>query len=144
GRNRSKVRAWFRRQDQEQNRRDGRQAIDRELARLDLRDIPLQKLAGLLGYADMDALALAVGAGDLTIASVESTLLRELGRERPPGPRKRHARSGNSNGAVLVQGVDDLMSHLAQCCRPLPPEPLVGYITVGRGLTIHRADCKNV
>ncbi len=141
GRNRARVRAWFRRQDQSLNRRDGRAAIDRELSRLDLRDFPVQRLADALGYDDIDALALAVGAGDITLAAVTGALLRETGRDRPAKkPRTRTPRKPRRDG-VRVEGMGDLMVQYARCCRPVPPEPIAGYITVGRGVSIHRDDC---
>lgn len=144
-RSRAKVRAWFRQQDKDLNRREGRAAIDRELSRLDLRDFPVQKLADAMGFPDIDALSLALGAGDVTQASVAGALQRESGRLRAPGtsPRRR-PRPQRDGGGIMLRGVGDLMSHLAQCCRPVPPEPVKGYITVGRGLSVHRADCRNL
>lgn len=144
-RSRAKVRAWFRLQDKVLNRREGRAAIDRELSRLDLRDFPVQKLADVMGFTDIDALSLALGAGDVTQAAVAGALQRESGKLRSPGtsPRRR-PRPQRSGGGVVLRGVGDLMSHLAQCCRPVPPEPVRGYITVGRGLSVHRADCRNL
>lgn len=146
-RNRAKVRAWFRRQDKDQNRRQGKELLERELARLNLRELDTGALAARLKLKDEDALLTALGAGDLTLGSVVNAAQQlEAPPERPRRRvrRRRGARAaGERGGAIRVRGVGDLMSQLARCCRPVPPEPIAGYITQGRGVSIHRADCRN-
>ena len=146
GRSRAKVRAWFRLQDKDQNQRDGRATVERELARLDLREFPVQRLAEAMGFENIEALSQAVGAGDVTHGAVATALARESGKDRPvtPSARRKPRTAAAAPGGVTLRGVGDLMSHLAHCCRPVPPEDVRGYITVGRGLSVHRSDCSNL
>ncbi|MCC5867641.1 MAG: bifunctional (p)ppGpp synthetase/guanosine-3',5'-bis(diphosphate) 3'-pyrophosphohydrolase [Gammaproteobacteria bacterium] len=146
GRSRAKVRAWFKLQDKDQNQRDGRATVERELARIDMREFPVQRLAEAMGFEDIESLSQAVGAGDVTHGAVAAAVARESGKDRPitPSARRKPRPAATAPGGVMLRGVGDLMSHLAQCCRPVPPEPVRGYITVGRGLSVHRSDCTNL
>ena len=144
-RSRSKVRAWFRRQDKDQNQRHGREIFDRELARLNARDISTNTIAKHLKYKDNEALCIALGAGDLTSASI-ATAIQNLRRDDTveilKKKRQRKPKMAKS-GQASIKGVSDLLSTFARCCRPVPPEIIGGYITQGRGVTIHRQDCGN-
>jgi len=141
---RSKVRNWFRHQDRDQHMRQGREVLDRELARLNVRDVPTEAIAKQLKHKDTDALCVALGAGDLTSASIATALQHIRGTEIPDRIRPRRARKKTDDaGPAAVTGVGDLMCNFARCCRPVPPEPIVGYITQGRGVSIHRQDCGN-
>lgn len=145
-RSRSKVRSWFRQQDQEQNRRSGKQTLEKELARLGM-SVDLEPVARRFGLGNVEQLWLAIGAGDLTLPAVIAACERE---SPPPLPQVTEAvqvkarRPTYTEAAVSISGVGDLMTNFARCCRPLPPEPIAGYITQGRGVSIHRADCKNL
>jgi len=142
---RAKVRNWFRHQDRDQHQRQGREILERELARLNVKDVATDSIARQLKHKDTDALCVALGAGDLTSASIATALQNLRGDELPQRIRTRRParkKSGNS-GAIAVRGVGDLMCNFARCCRPVPPEPIVGYITQGRGVSIHRLDCGN-
>ena len=143
---RAKVRNWFRHQDRDQHLRQGREVMERELARLSMREVPADTIAGQLKFRDSDALYIALGAGDVTPASIATALQQLRGDEAPqPSPRRRPARrEGGAAGGVAVSGVGDLMCNFARCCRPVPPEAIVGYITQGRGVSIHRQDCGNL
>jgi GTP pyrophosphokinase len=145
-RNRSKVRTWFRKLDEGQNREHGRQMFDREMERLGVRSLPLPELLDELGLDDADALYVGLGAGELTLAQVAGAIQRRQHEREPAAPPKAHSRAGGHRGAagMVVDGVGDLLSTIARCCRPVPPEPIVGYITLGRGVSIHRADCANL
>ena len=145
-RSRAKVRNWFRQQDRDHHLRQGRETLDRELTRLNAKDIATDKVATQLRHRDTEALCVALGAGDLTSATIATAVAHLRGAELPDQVRgKRHARRGDQGaGGVAVAGVDDLMTNFARCCRPVPPETIVGYITQGRGVTIHRKDCGNV
>jgi GTP pyrophosphokinase len=141
---RAKVRNWFRQQDRDQHLRQGRDVLDRELARLSVRDLSTDAIAKQLKYADTEALCVALGAGDITSASIPTALQHIRGTElservRPRRPRRKQ----DANDAAAVTGVGDLLCNFARCCRPVPPEPIVGYITQGRGVSIHRQDCGN-
>jgi GTP pyrophosphokinase len=141
---RAKVRSWFRHQDRDQHIRQGREILDRELTRLNVKDIATDTIARQLKHKDTDALCVALGAGDLTSAAIATALQHIRGNELPETIRtRRPRRADNRPDTVAVSGVGDLMCNFARCCRPVPPEPIVGYITQGRGVSIHRQDCGN-
>jgi GTP pyrophosphokinase len=141
---RAKVRNWFRHQDRDQHKRQGREILDREMSRLNVRDVPIEAIAGQLKFPDVDALCVALGAGDLTSASIPTALQHIRGTELSERIRPRRTRRRNEGPeSVEVSGVGDLLCNYARCCRPVPPEPIVGYITQGRGVSIHRQDCGN-
>ncbi|MEM8547589.1 MAG: TGS domain-containing protein, partial [Pseudomonadota bacterium] len=147
-RNRTKVRSWFRQQDRDVNRKQGREHLDRELQRVGIRDLPMAQLATKLGFPDVDELCIALGAGDLTTAAVFNAAQQLI---KPPADEdvvktvkrsRKHKPTGG--GAVMVDGTDSVMTQFAGCCNPMPPEPIAGYITQGRGITVHRANCKSL
>jgi GTP pyrophosphokinase len=142
---RAKVRNWYRLQDRDQHQRQGREVLDRELSRLSVRDVSTDEIARQLKLKNTEALCIALGAGDLTAASVATALQHLRGDEQPDALRKRRSprRTAKSKTAVAISGIGDLMSNFARCCRPVPPESIAGYITQGRGVSIHRADCGN-
>ena len=144
-RNRAKVRNWFRHQDRDQHQRQGREILDRELARLNVRDIATDDIAKQLKHKNTDALCVALGAGDLTSAAIATGLQQLRGVELPEKIRHRRQSRRKNKGSdqIAVSGVGDLLCNFARCCRPVPPEPIVGYITQGRGVSIHRQDCGN-
>lgn len=144
-RSRTKVRSWFRQSDKEQNRRQGREILDRELARLSVRDVAADAIAKQLKLHDADALCIALGVGDITPGAIASAL-QHLRKEEPTDVlrKRRHAaKRRDAAQDIAVRGVGDLLSNFARCCRPVPPESIVGYITQGRGVSIHRQDCGN-
>jgi GTP pyrophosphokinase len=145
-RNRAKVRNWFRHQDRDQHQRQGREVLDRELSRLNVRDVATDDIARQLKHKNTDALCVALGAGDLTSASIATALQHLRGTELPEQISKRrpNRRKNKQPDGIAVSGVGDLLSNFARCCRPVPPEAIVGYITQGRGVTIHRQDCGNL
>ena len=144
-RNRAKVRNWFRHQDRDQHQRQGRDILDRELSRLNVRDVATDEIAKQLKHKNTEALCVALGAGDLTSASIATALQHLRGADLPkPAPARRVTRPKNKpSDTVAVSGVGDLLCNFARCCRPVPPEPISGYITQGRGVSIHRKDCGN-
>ncbi len=144
-RNRSKVRGWFRKLDEGQNREQGRQMFEREIDRLGVRGLPLPEILDELHLPDADALYIGLGNGEVTLAQVAGAIQRrqherEPARLRPPTRTAGH----DATGGMVVDGVGDLLNTIARCCRPVPPEPIAGYITLGRGVSIHRADCANL
>ena len=142
---RAKVRNWYRLQDRDQHLRQGREILDRELSRLSVRDVPNDEIARQLKQKNAESLCIALGAGDLTSASIATALQNIRGTEQPDSlrPRRGSRRKKKSDAAIAISGIGDLMSNFARCCRPVPPESVVGYITQGRGVSIHRADCGN-
>ncbi|MCW5873566.1 MAG: bifunctional (p)ppGpp synthetase/guanosine-3',5'-bis(diphosphate) 3'-pyrophosphohydrolase [Anaerolineales bacterium] len=142
---RAKVRHWFKRQDRELNIGVGRSQLERELRRLNLPELDLEPVVLELGFKEADDLYEAIGTGDVSVGRVTAKL--NLGAERehkmeplPPG-RQTPFTSGDS---VSVLGLKGLLTTLAKCCKPVPGDPIVGYITRGRGATIHRRDCPNI
>jgi len=142
-RNRSKVRAWFRKQDEEQNLIQGRQLLERELQRLAIHSVTVEDLLAEFSLADADALYLALGEGELTVAQIAGAMQRRAKpQELPSAVARKPLREVGKTG-ITVEGVGDLLSHFARCCRPVPPEQITGYITLGRGVSIHRERCPN-
>jgi GTP pyrophosphokinase len=145
---RKKVRHWFKRQNYQESIAQGRSILDRELKRLHITDVKLDDLAVACGYQKTDDFLAAVGYNDISIHQIirKSLRLTAIGKEPPeklefvptsiPSPAP--------TDGVTVQGVSDLLTTFARCCRPVPGDPIVGYITRGRGVTIHRHDCSNV
>jgi GTP pyrophosphokinase len=139
-RSRAKVRAFFRRQDDEQHCAHGRELLEKELQRLGGHGVTLPELLGLLHLGSADELYQALGNGDLSLTQVANAIQR---RTRPADttPVVRGRPAAAADGGVIVGQVGNLLSHFARCCRPVPPEPIVGYITLGRGVSVHREDC---
>ena len=143
-RNRAKVRAWFRKLDEGHNREQGKDMLERELDRLGVRAPPIPELLDELGLASLDALYIGLGEGELTVAQVAGAVHRRLREHEPEKPRAFKTGGAGQPSGMVVDGVGDLLSSIAKCCRPVPPEPIAGYITLGRGVSIHRADCANL
>lgn len=144
-RSRAKVRSWFRLRDRDQNRRQGKEILDRELGRLNMRNLSATALARQLKYKDAGALCIALGAGDLTSAAIASAVQHLREDVDAVVPRRRPARGAKqAQSGIAISGVGDLLYNIARCCRPVPPEPITGYITLGRGVSIHREDCGNL
>ena len=144
-RSRSKVRSWFRRLDQDVNRRQGKAMLEKELQKLGVHP-NLVELAEQFKLAEIEQLYLAVGAGDITLAAITHAIerARPVADELPTGiASRRSARRVRQAEGIIVSGVGELMTHMARCCRPVPPESIGGYITQGRGVSVHRLDCNN-
>jgi GTP pyrophosphokinase len=141
---RAKVRNWFRLQDRDQHVRQGREILERELARLSVKDVATDDIAKKLKHKDTEALCVSLGAGDLTSASIATALQNLRGNELPAlKPRRQTKRKPSTGDSATVTGVGDMLCNFARCCRPVPPEAIAGYITQGRGVSIHRQDCGN-
>ncbi|MCB1997137.1 MAG: bifunctional (p)ppGpp synthetase/guanosine-3',5'-bis(diphosphate) 3'-pyrophosphohydrolase [Burkholderiaceae bacterium] len=141
-RSRAKVRAWFNAEQQGQTIARGRELVEKLLQREGRTAVKLDALADQLGFKDADALFEVVGKDEFSLRHIEQ-LLRP---QEPPAdddevlPLKR---SRSAAGGVLVVGVDSLLTTLARCCRPVPPDPIAGFVTRGKGVAIHRRDCSN-
>ena len=139
-RSRAKVRAFFRRQDDDHNRTQGRELLEKELQRLGDHGVTLPQLIGLLQLGSADELYQALGSGELTLTQITHAIQRRT-RPAETTPVVRARAAAPSDGRVVVGQVGNLLSHFARCCRPVPPEAIVGYITLGRGVSVHREDC---
>lgn len=145
---RNKARQWFKQQDLDKNIAAGRTALEREFQRLavDIKQVDFQKLAVKLNFTRPEELFAAIGYGDVTTAAV-ATRAQELILPPPPPEPLRIARKtqvSEGKGEIKIRGVGRLLTHIARCCKPLPYEPIAGFITQGRGVTIHRRDCANL
>ncbi|MGD2116968.1 MAG: bifunctional (p)ppGpp synthetase/guanosine-3',5'-bis(diphosphate) 3'-pyrophosphohydrolase [Chromatiales bacterium] len=148
---RNRVRQWFKHQDYEQHVQIGRASLDREINKLGLHRPDLDKLAERFNVKNGDDLLAAIGRGDVSPIQVAACAHRRqaelpLDLPRPPSPRKRMRQSKKTGlpNAVIVDGVGDLLTSMARCCKPVPYDPIVGYITKGRGISIHRRDCSMI
>ncbi len=141
---RAKVRAYFRAKDHDQHVRDGRALCDRLLARQQGPTLSVEVIVRALGLANAEALYVALGAGDLSAAQVTAAMERQQAKLGESLPTSHPATAATSTEGISVMGVGDLLSTFARCCRPVPPEAIRGYLTVGRGVTIHRANCGNL
>jgi GTP pyrophosphokinase len=145
-RSRQKVRRWFRDQDREENIAFGREQLRRELKRLNLTDdVRYQEVAALFEYENLDDFFAAIGFGDLNSQRVAARVLQVLRTEEVFAEEEEAPVAVTPEG-IRVKGVGDLYTQLAQCCRPSPNDlsPIVGYVTRGRGVTIHKWDCPNI
>jgi GTP pyrophosphokinase len=144
GRARSKIRRWFRRQDREKNIVQGRELVERELKHLGMEQLGHERVAELFDYERASDFHAAVGFGDINSQQIASKIAELSTREEkdllpaePPSLPK-------SVEGIQVQGTGGLMTRLAQCCSPLPGEEIIGFVTRGRGVTVHRRDCHNI
>ncbi|QFU02158.1 GTP pyrophosphokinase [Halomonas sp. THAF5a] len=147
---RAKIQAWFKLQARDRNLEEGRALFEREMKRLDVEGMDLTRLANKVNYPTPDDMYAALGAGDLRIGQVlhqaqqlfgESDDQEQLDRLLAK-PRK--ATGKGSGGDITVLGVGNLKTSMANCCHPVPGEAIVGFITQGRGVTVHRQDCPNI
>ncbi|HMK87853.1 MAG TPA: bifunctional (p)ppGpp synthetase/guanosine-3',5'-bis(diphosphate) 3'-pyrophosphohydrolase [Steroidobacteraceae bacterium] len=144
-RHRNKVRAWFRKQDEGQNKLEGRAILERELQRLGINSAPMPELLAELKLASTEDLHAALGFGELSAAQLAGAIQRlNYARAARPEEKTRPRAPAAREPDIEVTGVGDLLSTFAQCCKPVPPEPIVGYITVGRGVSIHGRSCTNL
>jgi GTP pyrophosphokinase len=143
-RHRNKVRAWFRKQNEAQNKVEGRAMLERELQRLGLKSPPMPELLRELELDSAESLHEALGLGEISGAQVAGAMQRLLHSRETRIEPARAPVSGARAPDAEVQGIGDLLSTYARCCKPVPPEPIAGYITVGRGVSIHSQACANL
>jgi GTP pyrophosphokinase len=145
-RHRNKVRAWFRKQNETQNKAEGRTMFDREIQRLGVNSPPMPELLGELKLSSTEALHEALGLGEVSPAQVAGAIQRLLHARdgRPEHSARPRSPALAREPEIEVQGIGDLLSTYARCCKPVPPEAIVGYITVGRGVSIHAQSCANL
>jgi GTP pyrophosphokinase len=144
---RAKVRQWFKHQTHGEDAAQGRVQLERELHRLGAVSINQEKLAQKLHFQNLEDFLAAIGRGDVTQRQIALAIQEELpaktGRPAQPlNPRPAVARA--SPMGVLVEGVGNLLTSLAKCCKPVPPDAIAGYVTRDRGVTIHRKDCPSL
>lgn len=146
---RHKVRTWFHKLDREQNLRAGKEILERELKRLALTPGRMEALLPRLNLPSVEELYLAVGLGDVSPSQV-ARVVHELDAPKPDEAQILTQRLGAQIGprrdkdAIVIGGVGNLLVTMAGCCNPVPGDAIVGFITKGRGVSVHRADCKSL
>ena len=146
---RAKVAHWFKLQDRDKNIEEGRQLVLHEMDRLDLVDEPLHDVARQLNMKAVEDMFAAVGAGDLRLGQIIHQLLKQADtnthrQQELPLLRRHEASKSDAADDVFIEGVGNLMTQMAQCCHPVPGDDIRGYVTIGRGVTVHRSDCENL
>jgi guanosine-3',5'-bis(diphosphate) 3'-pyrophosphohydrolase len=155
---RNKIRAWFKEERREDAERDGRESLEEALRK---RGVPMQKIAGSplladvireMGFRKGTEFYIALGQGKISTKTAVNKILQRLKAGEAVEdvlPTTEHADRARrtkdaSNYGIVVKGVEDVAVRLAKCCRPVPGDDIAGYVSLGRGITIHRTDCKNV
>ena len=141
---RGKLRAWFRHEDLAAHLAAGRQILEREARRLAVPDELMERLPARLGRKSRDDLLVALAVGEVGVAQLTRAMLETQPAAPAPPPPRRAAPALDKPGALTVEGVGNLLTALARCCRPLPGDDVAGYVTRGRGVTVHRADCASL
>ena len=147
-RTKSKIRAWFNAIDQQETLSNGRALVEKTLQREGKTAVNLEDLARKLGFAAVDDLFLSVGKDEFSLRQIE-TVLRDnvetalIDEFSITNKSKSSSVTQGAKSGVLVVGTDGLMTQLARCCKPAPPDDIVGFVTRGKGVSIHRLSCKN-
>ncbi len=141
----SKVHHWFRQADYEQHLTQGRELIKRELQQLGLPTPDFDPMATKMNYKTADDLIAAVGSGDVKPSQIIHLIPTQTMKEEVyPTILPAKTTTNATNNIVSIQGIDNLLTHIARCCKPIPGDPIIGYITTGRGVTIHHHHCSNI
>ncbi|GAB4504691.1 MAG: bifunctional (p)ppGpp synthetase/guanosine-3',5'-bis(diphosphate) 3'-pyrophosphohydrolase [Anaerolineales bacterium] len=140
---RAKIKAWFKKQDYEQNLASGRAILERELSRLGISGTNFDKLARQLELRSPEELFVALGTGDLSVSKIVKALSEDEQASDLLTASVSTSEAASAD-AIDVVGLKGLLSTLAKCCNPTPGDEIVGYITRGRGATVHRLDCPNI
>lgn len=143
---RNKVRQYFNHIEHTETVASGRAAVERELQREGRTGENLEALAERLGFDKSEGLFLAVGRDEVNHRQLQLAIRGEAAPAPTEEPRigRAHAEGGRDGGGIRVQGVDRLLTQLAKCCRPVPPDTIRGFVTRGRGVSIHRRECKSL
>jgi len=142
----AKIRYWFKKQAREQNINQGRDLLEKELRRLGVGDINIEQLAHQFDYRTVEDLYVAIGTGDVPLIRIANQLMQNEQDEEGLkfGTRLIPDKAVESHDTITVVGLKGLLTTMARCCNPVPGDDIVGYITRGRGATIHRKDCPNI
>jgi GTP pyrophosphokinase len=148
---RGRIKQWIRKQEYDSAVELGREFLDREIKKVRLVLPPptsLESAATSLGYADFQHVHAALGRGDVGFAAILKALFPDHDPDvelRPPTPLERLAKKLRISGkGVRIQGMENMMVHYSQCCQPVPGDNVIGHMTRGRGVSIHRGDCPNI
>jgi GTP pyrophosphokinase len=144
---RAKIQHWFKQQARDQNIAEGQALLDREFRRLALLDLDFESLAKKLRFNSLDDLYCAVGASDIGVGQVLNAAQKQLDEvdpQQPLIPFKAKSPSKKKDSDFYIEGVGNLLTQIANCCNPVPGDAITGYITLGKGVSIHRQDCSNI
>lgn len=144
---RAKIQHWFKQQARDQNIAEGQALLDREFKRLALLDLDFESLAKKLRFNTLDDLYAAVGASDIGVGQVLNAAQKQLDEadpQQPLIPFKTKSPSKKKDSDFYIEGVGNLLTQIANCCNPVPGDAITGYITLGKGVSIHRQDCSNI
>ncbi|CAL1240511.1 RelA/SpoT family protein [Candidatus Methylocalor cossyra] len=140
---RNKIRQWFKQQDHERHLRAGKAILERERQKMGVKELDLDELARHFHLPKGEDLLLSVGRADIAPAQL-ANVLRLPGWQPPQVPVRKPPLAEKPSEEITIQGVRNLLTHLARCCGPVPGDPIIGYVTLGRGIAIHRQDCGNI
>ena len=144
---RGKIRTWFRKQARDENIISGRQILEKELRRLSVVQ-PFDLVARYCGFEELDDFLAAIGYGDVTSQTIAQRVIEyersQQSEEEPEQLIKQSPHRAVSIDGVQVAGLDGVLAHPALCCNPVPGDPIVGYVTKGRGVSIHKTNCPNI
>lgn len=143
---RAKIRYWFKKQAREQNISQGRSMLEKELKRLGISDVNLDQIAHRFEFRDIEDLFVALGCGDIPLIRIANHLMQVEKDEEGLnfGSRVDSGATSESHDTIMVVGLKGLLTTIGKCCNPVPGDEIVGYITRGRGATVHRKDCPNI
>ncbi len=141
---RSKIQVWFRQQNREHSIHSGKVLIERELERLSIKPLDYEALAEKFNFKQGDEIFAAVGRGDIGFNQLLNAAGISLQSLMPERPAKISHFKPEQAADITINGVGNLLTQLAKCCHPVPGDPIIGYITVGRGVSIHRKNCANI
>ena len=139
---RSKVKQWFAAQDEAELLAQGRSLVTRELQREGRSQANLDELAAKLGLKSAEALFLGAARGEVGLRAID-VALRGGAEPQPPEPEIHTRKSRAGDSRILVVGVDNLLTQMGKCCKPIPPDAIIGFVTRGKGISIHRVECVN-
>ncbi|MEI7432172.1 MAG: ACT domain-containing protein, partial [Betaproteobacteria bacterium] len=146
-RGRAKVKQWFSSRALEETIAEGRVIVNRELQRMGETGTKLDDLAGKLGFAKGEDLFIAVARAELNLRQLQAAVRGTDGETdeltAADVPVRKNRASDESEKGILIVGIDKLLTQLAGCCKPAPPDPIIGFVTRGKGVSIHRVDCSN-
>lgn len=144
---RAKIQHWFKQQARDQNIAEGQALLDREFKRLALLDLDFEELARKLRFNTLDDLYAAVGASDIGVGQVLNAAQKQVDESDPQQPLipfKTKSPTKKKDSDFYIEGVGNLLTQIANCCNPVPGDAITGYITLGKGVSIHRQDCNNI
>ncbi len=144
---RAKIHTWFKKQDREKNLQAGKEMLEAELVRAKLEPTVPADAAGKFNVNSLDDLYVAIGGGDVRVMQVVNYLQQKVTPKPEMDPRvktKAPSKASGKGSHIVIEGVGNLMSTLAGCCQPLPGDDILGYITLGRGVSVHKTNCEQL